>query len=72
VTKQVVLIDRFTGLDFKNEKVHHVKVTTFYLDRSIKIPVYRLVIKHLPEATGDPEIKRKLRAIWYGLEHWLN
>jgi len=66
MTKNMVLIDRFTGLNLKNEKVHHVKVTLIYLAGTI----YRLGVKFLPEAKGDPEIKRKLRAIWYGLEHW--
>jgi len=59
VTKNMVLIDRFTGRDLNNEKVHHVKVTPFYLDGSI----YRLGVKFLPEAT-DPEVVRKFRRHW--------
>jgi len=64
MTKKMVLIDRFIGLDLKNEKVHHVKVTSFYLDGA----TYRLGVKFLPEATGDPEIKKKLHAIWCGID----
>jgi len=60
MTKQVVLVERFTGRDLRNEKVEHLKVTPFYLDGD----KYRLGVKFPPERTANPEIQKQLHALW--------
>lgn len=67
MTKNMVVIDKFTGLDLNNDEVHHVKVTPFYLDGTI----YRLGVYFLPEAT-DQEVVRKFRRHWREMvERWI-
>ncbi len=61
MTKQRVLIERFTGRDLRNKKVEHLKVTPFYLD---SIGTYRLAVKFPPQRTSDPEIQKRLHALW--------
>lgn len=55
-----LLIEKFVGRDLRGKKVFHHRVTPIYLDGK----TYRLGVKFPPQGTPDPEIHKRLQALW--------